>query len=136
MKKIILYFIVFLLIGNLIPIGFSTQNSQIERIKNSQTVQLEIEVITGGIGVSALIRNIGDEDATDINWSIELSGGIILIGKDKRGVLPKISANDSENIEIPFVLGLGKTTIAVTVEPYGGNEVKKIVKAMWLGLKI
>ncbi|MBN1281344.1 MAG: choice-of-anchor J domain-containing protein, partial [Candidatus Thermoplasmatota archaeon] len=43
--------------------------------------------IAGGLGVSATIKNNGTEDLTGVAWSIELEGGLIIIGKTKSGTV-------------------------------------------------
>jgi hypothetical protein len=68
--------------------------------------------ITGGLGISAVIKNVGTADATGVTWKINLSGGFILVGKSKTGTAD-ITAGGSVTVK-DFVIGFGKTTITVT----------------------
>jgi glucose/arabinose dehydrogenase len=136
MKKYIILFITFLLLASCIPLVASTKNVEIKTPIKSQISQLEIEVINGGAGVSAIIKNIGNIEAVDVNWSIELTGGLILIGKSEQNVIPSISRNNSEIVEIPFVVGFGKTMITVSAEPSGGEEVIKSIMARVIGISV
>ena len=70
--------------------------------------------ITGGLGISAVIKNTGVADATGITWKINLSGGFILVGKSKTGTVD-IPAGGQVIVK-DFVIGFGKTTITVTAD--------------------
>jgi hypothetical protein len=89
-----------------------TEKSSTFTIQREQPPALEI-TIAGGIGVSATIKNIGTADLTDVDWTIGLDGGLILIGKTKTGTIPSLAAGESVTVK-DFVLGLGKTTITAT----------------------
>jgi glucose/arabinose dehydrogenase len=136
MKNYIILLILFLLIAGCIPTVSSNKNIEIETPINSQTAKIEIEVITGGMGVSAIIKNIGDVEAVDINWSIDLAGGLILLGKSEQDVISSIPRNNSETVDIPLVVGFGKTMITVTAEPSTGEEVIKSVMARIIGISV
>jgi hypothetical protein len=73
--------------------------------------EIIIESITGGIGVSAVIKNVGNAVATNVQWSIDLEGGLILVGKNAGDTIPTIAAGTSVTVKIPFVLGFGGVTI-------------------------
>ena len=69
--------------------------------------------IKGGLGVSAVIKNIGAADLTNVNWSITLDGKLIFIGKTKSNAIPSIAVGKSVTVK-DFIFGFGKTGIAVT----------------------
>lgn len=77
--------------------------------------ELEIESINGGIGITAIIKNIGLGDAENVEWSVEFDGGIILfpLGGIKKGTVD-IPVDKQVTIKSRFVLGLGASTIMVT----------------------
>jgi hypothetical protein len=76
---------------------------------------LEIEAITGGLfKVKTFIKNAGVVDATDVDWTISLNGGLILLGKETTGTVATIAAGHSEPIASGLILGFGATTITVT----------------------
>ncbi|DAC73378.1 MAG TPA: hypothetical protein DSN98_00400 [Thermoplasmata archaeon] len=79
------------------------------------TIQYPIEItIKGGMGVSAVIKNTGSSDLTDIAWSISLKGGILLKANQTSGNILQLAAGASTTKKLP-VLGFGKTTITVLV---------------------
>ncbi len=76
--------------------------------------KIVIDSIGGGLGVKAVIKNIGTADATDVAWAINLDGGLILIGKSKTGTVD-IAKGASQTVS-DFVFGFGKPTITVTAD--------------------
>jgi len=91
--------------------------SDVKTICIADTAILEIGNITGGLfKVSTVIRNIGDVDATMVNWSITLDGGIILLGKETTGNILSLAAGDEATISSGLICGLGNTVITVSAE--------------------
>jgi len=78
--------------------------------------ELEISDIAGGFGVSAVIDNVGDGEATDTEWSITLDGGLIILGKETTGTIASIPAGESAEIKSSLIFGIGRPTITVTAE--------------------
>jgi len=72
-----------------------------------------VQSVSGGFGVSAVIKNSGTADAINVPWSIDLAGGLILVGSHAEGEISSLSPGDSETVKVGFVLGLGKATITV-----------------------
>jgi hypothetical protein len=66
--------------------------------------------------VSAVIENTGTGAATDVHWSLDLEGGMILLGGHNNGTISTLAAGASETVKIPFVLGLGGITIVATAD--------------------
>jgi len=87
----------------------------IETEKNQAfTVALPITItIKGGLGVSAVIKNTGTTDLANIDWTIDLDGTLIFVGKAKSGTIAALAAGE-EVVVKDFVIGFGKTGIAVT----------------------
>ncbi|PNX53566.1 MAG: hypothetical protein BV458_03825 [Thermoplasmata archaeon M9B2D] len=74
--------------------------------------------ITGGLlKVNAVVQNTGTGDAADIDWSIKLTGGLIILGKETTGTIASLPAGGEETITSSLILGLGATTITVTAGP-------------------
>jgi len=76
---------------------------------------LEIGWIFGGFGITSLVQNTGDCNATNITWTIGLDGGFILLGRSTIGTIPAIAAGGNKKIHSGFVFGIGKTTIDISV---------------------
>ena len=83
---------------------------------------LEIGNKTGLFKVSTVIRNIGDVNATRVDWSITLVGGIILRGKETTGSILCIPAGDEAKISSSLIFGFGKTVVTVTAKCAEGSS--------------
>jgi len=70
---------------------------------------LEITGISGGLGVSASINNIGDAPATNVEWSIDTTG-TVFVGASASGTIPSIPVGESEKIS-SFLIGFGGVDI-------------------------
>lgn len=78
---------------------------------------IQIGTITGGLfKVKAVIMNTGSTEVTNVPWWINLSGGIILLGKTNKGTISSIPAGGSVTISSGMILGFGSTVITVTAE--------------------
>jgi len=62
--------------------------------------------ITGGMGITASIENIGNDTVTDIDYTISIDGGLFIIPKEKTGTIDTIAAGEIANIHM-FVFGIG-----------------------------
>ncbi len=115
-----------LLIAGVDSIGaiFSMQESFLS-LKGS----IEIEVISGGSGVSAVIRNNGAVNLTNISWSVHLNEGLIFFGKKAEGTILRLRPDKTETVKIPMVIGFGKTTITALVQSSEGSNDERSVQA-------
>jgi hypothetical protein len=66
--------------------------------------------------VKAVIKNTGDAAATDVDWKIQLTGGLIILGKESTGTAATIAAGGQVDISSKLILGFGKTVITVTAD--------------------
>ena len=87
---------------------------------------LEIEVVTGGIGVQAILRNNGKTNLTNISWDITVSGGLLILGKTANGTISLLRPGRSTEIKIPVVIGFGKPIIQVNAVAAESDEDQKI----------
>jgi len=86
---------------------------------------IEIQTISGGLfKVKTSIKNIGTLPATNVNWSITLTGGAF-IGKENSGIIPSIAPGTSQAISSKFILGFGKTVVKVTAENPETSDMKE-----------
>lgn len=90
--------------------------------------QIEIGNITGGLGVTAPVNNKGAGVATNVNWSIGLAGGLVLLGRQTTGTLSVIQPGFSPKIHTGFLFGIGSLSITVTAA-----TAEKTVTAFLLG---
>jgi len=95
--------------------------SSLSNFEFIESVNLQVEVITGGFGIKAIIRNNGNENATNVNWDISIDGGIVFLGRNKQGTIPIIYADNSAMAKSPIVFGFGKTVITVSTESAEGS---------------
>jgi hypothetical protein len=75
----------------------------------------DIVSISGGMGVTVVVKNIGDDIATDIDYSISASGGIL--GKINKAVDGKVTlaVDEQRTLKLPMIIGLGAIAINVKV---------------------
>ena len=77
-------------------------------------IPIIINSINGGFRVSADIQNIGTAIANNVNWSIDLDGGLILSGSHSEGVIDELGVGETKTIRQDILYGIGRTTITVT----------------------
>ena len=70
--------------------------------------------IKGGFGVSVVVKNTGTEDLTNIDWSLNLDGKFIFVGKEKSGTIAALAAGEEATLK-DIVVGFGKTGITALV---------------------
>jgi hypothetical protein len=102
---------------------------------------LGIGEITGGTGtISAVIANTGDGAATNVDWTIKVTGGIFKrINKTYTGDIATLDANGSQTITTTGkIFGLGKIAITITATCTEGSddEVSATGKILIIFIKI
>jgi len=81
--------------------------------------ETEIGKVKGGFGkVSADVENIGTVNATDIDWSISVQGGILgLINRSTEGTIATLDTGETETVEtdpvFQFIFGFGRINITI-----------------------
>ncbi|MBN2599074.1 MAG: hypothetical protein JXA75_00935, partial [Candidatus Thermoplasmatota archaeon] len=85
--------------------------------------------VKGGIGISLTITNTGSTTLTNLDWTIRLDGGLLVIGKTTSGTIATLPAGESSSVQ-HYVLGVGKTDI--TVEAEGCIETAKATVLFFL----
>jgi PKD repeat protein len=90
--------------------------------------EVEIGNITGGmLKISAEILNKGDINVTSVNWSITVTG-FVLLGKTNSGTIPSIPIGGSEVVSDRPIIGLGNIIITVKVDVPGSGQLTKTVR--------
>jgi hypothetical protein len=75
---------------------------------------LKIDWIAGGLFmVKALIKNNGGVTASNVEWSITLSGGAF-IGKETTGQIESLAPSEGQTVSSKLILGFGATVITVS----------------------
>ncbi len=114
--------------------GFEGENSNTHDIEVIGLPDLSIKSIEGGTGITAVIENIGDAEATDVQWTITIEGGFFILTKEATDVIASIDAGAEESITMSvFGIGLGILTdmpvITVSAECAEGSSVEESVEA-------
>jgi hypothetical protein len=104
---------------------YNATGSTTKTVEVSEAVNFTIN-ITGGFGVTAEITNTGVINATDIQWTFVLTGGLVLLGKTKSGTITTLAAGAPAIIKDKPIFGFGKTTIQVEVTCAENVSVTKI----------
>lgn len=91
---------------------------------------LEIELTSGLLGPSVIIRNIGDETAWDVEWSITIEGGLLgFINKTVEGTYDELSPGEEITVQIGLILGFGQIEISARAWAANAQEVSTMVNA-------
>ena len=82
--------------------------------------------IIGGFGVKIIIKNIGNETAHDVNWSMTITGGIFgFIDKTIEGSFAELLPGDELIPKLNLFMGLGSLVIAATASASNAELVTK-----------
>lgn len=115
------------------------KNGNVETEKNrSFTIQQEVPPVTitikGGIGVSIVVTNTGNTTLSNLSYAITLDGNMIFVGQTKIGILAALEPGKSVIIR-DFVVGLGKTGIAVNVGAAEANTTGLVLLFFVIGVQ-
>jgi len=90
--------------------------------------QLEIGDVKGGIRIGAKIKNIGDAQATDVSWNINIETRFPPKIKDWSDEIQSLQPKESETISTDeWLFGLGRVWITITAETAYAEPVEKEV---------
>jgi hypothetical protein len=88
--------------------------SEVSPIQILALPKVEIGTISGGLGITAVIKNTGGADAVNVTWSISIDGGLVLKGRETFGNITTIEPGFSPKVKTGFVFGLGSVDILVS----------------------
>ena len=78
---------------------------------------IKVMSIAGGFGVSAVIKNDGTGDATNVNWTIHVTGGILnRINKTVPGTIASLAIGAEVTVKTGILFGFGAISITVTAD--------------------
>lgn len=83
--------------------------------------------------ITATIQNTGDANATNLVWTIQLDGLLILLGKQTTNTIPLLPPTTSEPITSKFIFGFGKTNFIITASCDEGVTTEIITPVLLLG---
>jgi hypothetical protein len=90
---------------------------------------VHISEIKGGLRVSAVISSVGTEFVTNIEWSIDIEGGIFgLINTKSSGSIPLLPVGEDVKVKSDLLFGLGSAEITVKA-----NEKERKAKCFVIG---
>lgn len=96
---------------------------------------LVIDSVTGGKGISVVIKNIGNANATSVEYNINIEGGLIVIPRTNSGNLGTLTPGQSANATFgPIGIGLGiiadtpKITVAAECAEGSSDETSRTAK--------
>jgi len=92
-----------------------TANFCIKGLTVPLVTQVELE-LSGGLGITVVVRNNGEDVLSNLEWSIELDG-LLFAGENSGGTISELAPGSEETLKIP-VFGFGPGTITVTVAEY------------------
>jgi len=94
---------------------------------------LEITSISGGLGITTQITNIGDENASDVNATIMITGGLFgFINVSSTSGTAVLTAQDSMQSKATL-FRIGKISITVTADASNADQVTKHATGFLLG---
>lgn len=96
---------------------------------------LSVQQIRSGMAmVGADIKNVGDADASDVEWTISVRGGLIgIIDVQTQGTMLSLAVEQKTRVNTDFpILGFGLIDITVTAETDGSPQVQESAKAFIL----
>jgi len=108
-KRVILVAFMMLMIGSVIP---SVQSDRSESVFDP-IPQPDFEITF--VGPSILVKNIGDADATNVHVRRFLTGGLIILGKDKTVCFSQLAVGEQKEAKIGWIFGFGPTIITISV---------------------
>jgi hypothetical protein len=92
-----------------------------------ESTELDIEFIKSGMALSVAFKNIGDYDAIDVVWNVNITGGIFgLINKHLDGEAEILATDDEILVRLTPIFGLGPLKVVATVSAANAEEVTEI----------
>ena len=94
---------------------------------------LQIDSISGAIGISAIVKNVGTAAAENVDWSI-VTEGIVFIGGEKSGQIT-LQPGETKTIKTGLMLGFGNIDVTVTLDTMTKTASGKLLLFFIIGLE-
>ena len=106
-------------------------------VEGEGKAELSIINIKGPIGVNAEVKNIGEVDANNLEYTITVTGGMLgLINKTVPGSKTALAPSATEAIGSGLILGFGKIAIEITANADNAVEVTATKTGFVLGILV
>jgi hypothetical protein len=103
-------------------------------VEGTGLAELSIGNIKGPMGIKADVSNIGANPATNVEWSIGVTGGILkMVNKTATGTVATLAAGASTPISLGTFIGFGKISIVITAKAQNAIQVSTTKSAFLLG---
>jgi len=103
-------------------------------VEGAGIAELSILNIKGPIGINADVKNIGVNNASNLEWSIAVTGGLLkLVNKTATGTAASLAAGATEPISLGMFFGFGKISIVIIARASNAVEVSTTKSAFLLG---
>jgi hypothetical protein len=101
--------------ADICPLGYAYESANTIYFAPTAFKQavIGIQSVSGGIGVSAVIKNSGTGAAENVDWSI-VTTGTVFLGGQKSGQITSLDAGATKTITTGLMLGFGKISVTVT----------------------
>ena len=96
--------------------------------------ELSVLNIKGPIGIKADVQNIGEKDASNLEWSIVVTGGLLgRVNATATGTAVTLAAGATAPMSLEMFFGFGKISIVITASASNAVEVSATKSAFLLG---
>lgn len=103
-------------------------------VEGEGLAELSIGNVKGPMGVKADVSNIGGNDATNVEWTMKATGGLLKrVNASGTGTSPSLTAGASLPISLGGFIGFGKITIVITAKAQNAIETSATKSAFLLG---
>ncbi len=103
-------------------------------VEGEGLAELALANIKGPIGIKADVQNVGVPDATNIEWSIKVTGGILgMVNASATGTAATLASGASLAINVGMFIGFGKINIVITAKALNALEVAASKSAFLIG---
>jgi uncharacterized membrane protein len=96
----------------------NSANFCIKGLATRPTPKFEMTITPGiHLGITGQISNDGEVNATNVNWTIKVTGGIFgRIHKEKTEIITTLPVGKEETMDFGSLFGLGSISIMITAE--------------------
>ncbi len=103
-------------------------------VEGGGIAELSIGEVKGPVGIKTSVSNIGVKAATNVEWSIGVSGGILkMVDKSATGTEATLAVGSSVPMSLGAFIGFGKITISITAKAQNAVQVSTTKSAFLLG---